>query len=244
MLNGIKQKIAWGAIILCFVILIIVGQVKIKRQNEVLTTVETSTAIQKNEENNNINISEEYKNVKGSIIDIEDEYIVIVDTYGNNKNIYQKEFINYRTRENMNILQVVDGDYYKNGEIIRNLSGDELKQELLLNLSRAFNSLKFSTRTIRLKRLEKFDGYVTFKVRFYDGNYELFGKENPELFSINLMANENTILYARTNIVSIYNLQKAVKDEVAVKEKNFYLELDESTLNSERAYVKSFEISE
>ena len=64
------------------------------------------------------------------------------------------------------------------------------------------------------------------------------------MFSIYLTADTNTLFYARTNFVSIYNLQKAVRDEVAVKEKNFYIELDESTLNNDRAYVKAIEIAE
>lgn len=145
----------------------------------------------------------------------------------------------------MIFLKLMFGDYYKSGEIIRSISGDELKKELLLNLCRSFNSNKLSTKTIRLKRLEKNeDGTVNFKIRFYDGNYSLFGKENPELFSIDLKADENTVLYARTNLVSIYNLQKAVRDEVAVKERDFYIELDENSLNNDRAYVKTFEIAE
>ena len=242
MLKEKSSKIAWAVIILCFVFLIIVGQVKIKEQNEVSSQIETRKEIQKNEEEQ-ININEEYK-VSGTVSSILDDGILVVDANGTSHVINLKEFKNYRTRDNMNLSAVAVGDYYKNGEIIRNISGEELKQELLLNLSRAFDSSKLSTRTIRLKRLEKQDTFVNFKVRFYDGNYSLFGKENPELFSIYLTADENTILYARTNLVSIYNLQKAVRDDVAVKERDFYIELDESTINNERAYVKSFEIAE
>lgn len=244
MLKEKGNKIAWLAIILCFIILIIVGQIKIKEQNKVLTTVKISSNVQKNKEDNNITISEKDKNLKGTIKEVKEECILVEDVYGNSNEVYNKEFKNYRTRENISISQIVVGDYYKNGEIIRDLSGEELRQELLLNLARAFNSSKLSTRTIRLKRLEKFDGYVEFKIKFYDENYELFGRENPELFSINLMANENTVLYVRKNIVSIYNLQKSVKDEIAVKERTFYLGLEESTLNDNRAFVTDFEIAE
>lgn len=87
-------------------------------------------------------------------------------------------------------------------------------------------------------------GFVKFKIKFYDGNYTLFGKENPELFTLYLKADENTILYARTNIVSIYNLQKSVRDNVGVKEKIFYLGIDEKTLEDDLVYVTDFEITE
>lgn len=243
MLKEKGSKIAWIIIILCFIILAIVGQVKIKEQNEVLNNIETKNDVQKNEEEK-ININEEYK-IKGTVSSIIENGIIVVDASGSSHSINLGEFINARTREKMNISNIAVGDYYKNGEIIRNISGEELKKELLLNLARSFNSNKLSAKTIRLKGLEKQeDGTVNFKVRVYDGNYELFGKENPEQFILYLVADENTVLYARTNIVSIYNLQKAVRDEVAVKERDFYIELDETTLNNDRAYVKSFEIAE
>ena len=242
MLKEKMSKIVWIFIIVCFAILVAVGQQKIKEQNEIPTDIEIRQLVQQNNEEEFI-VNEEYK-VSGPVIEVSEDGIKVSILDGNTKNIKMNEFKNSRTRDIMNVSQVSVGDYYKNGEIIRNISGEELRKELLLNLARAFNSSKLSTKTIRLKRLEKFEGYVNFKIRFYDGNYELFGKENPELFSIYLTADTNTLFYARTNFVSIYNLQKAVRDEVAVKEKNFYIELDESTLNNDRAYVKAIEIAE
>lgn len=232
------SKIVWGIIILCFIILAIIGQIKIKKQNEVLTTVLPKQDIQKNRENYNLNIDEKYKNLKGYIYEVADDYITIKDDSENMHEIKIAEFINYRTREPIKISELKFGDYYKNGEIIRNVSGEELKKELLLNLAKGFNSSKLSTTVSRLKRLKVYDGYVTFKVSLCDQNFGLFGRENPELFNIELMANESTILYARTNLVTIYNLQKSVRD------KTFYLEIDENTLNDEIPVVRSFEIAD
>lgn len=232
------SKIVWGIIILCFIILAIIGQIKIKKQNEVLTTVLPKQDIQKNRENYNLNIDEKYKNLKGYIYEVADDYITIKDDSENIHEIKIAEFINYRTREPIKISELKFGDYYKNGEIIRNVSGEELKKELLLNLAKGFNSSKLSTTVSRLKRLKVYDGYVTFKVSLCDQNFGLFGRENPELFNIELMANESTILYARTNLVTIYNLQKSVRD------KTFYLEIDENTLNDEIPVVRSFEIAD
>lgn len=232
------SKIVWGIIILCFIILAIIGQIKIKKQNEVLTTVLPKQDIQKNRENYNLNIDEKYKNLKGYIYEVADDYITIKDDSENMHEIKNAEFINYRTREPIKISELKFGDYYKNGEIIRNVSGEELKKELLLNLAKGFNSSKLSTTVSRLKRLKVYDGYVTFKVSLCDQNFGLFGRENPELFNIELMANESTILYARTNLVTIYNLQKSVRD------KTFYLEIDENTLNDEIPVVRSFEIAD
>ena len=232
------SKIVWGIIILCFIILAIIGQIKIKKQNEVLTTVLPKQDIQKNRENYNLNIDEKYKNLKGYIYEVADDYITIKDDSENMHEIKIAEFINYRTREPIKISELKFGDYYKNGEIIRNVSGEELKKELLLNLAKGFNSSKLSTTVSRLKRLKVYDGYVTFKVSLCDQNFGLFGRENPELFNIELMANESTILYARTNLVTIYNLQKSVRD------KTFYLEIDENTLNDEMPVVRSFEIAD
>lgn len=232
------SKIVWGIIILCFIILAIIGQIKIKKQNEVLTTVLPKQNIQKNRENYNLNIDEKYKNLKGYVYEVADNSITIKDDSENMHEIKIAEFINYRTREPIKISELKFGDYYKNGEIIRNISGEELKKELLLNLAKGFNSSKLSTTVSRLKRLKVYDGYVTFKVSLCDQNFGLFGRENPELFNIELMANESTILYARTNLVTIYNLQKSVRD------KTFYLEIDENTLNDEMPVVRSFEIAD
>ena len=127
------------------------------KQNEISKKIQVSNKIQINNETNNININEDYRNIKGSITKIEDERIIVLDEVGNRNEIAQKEFINLRTRDIINIYDISVGDYYKYGEIIRNISSDELKKELLLNLSRTFNSSKLSTKTIRLKRLEKFD---------------------------------------------------------------------------------------
>ena len=174
--------------------------------------------------------------LEGTIKNVVDNNIFVADLIGNIHEVYSNELINYRTRDIINVANVTFGDYYKNSEIIRNISGEELRSELLLNLARTFNSSKLSTKLTRLKRLKIYDGYVTFKVSFYDGSYELFGKENPEPFNIELIANEKTVLYARTNIVTIYNLQKSVRDKV------FYLGIDENTIFDERPFVTEFEI--
>lgn len=174
--------------------------------------------------------------LKGSVYYIDGNHIFIMDSLGATHEVYSKELINCRTRDNIELKNIQNGDYYQNAEIVRNISGDELRQELLLNLARTFNSSKLSTGLTRLKRLKIFDEYVTFKVSFYDENYELFGHKNPELFHIELIANEDTVLYARTNIVTIYNLQKSVRDKV------FYLGIDENTLYDERPLVTAFEI--
>ena len=232
------SKIAWIIIILCFGVLIFVGQIKIRNQNNILSDVSPKADIQKNTENYNLNIDEKYKNLKGIVSSVEENYISITDSLGNKHEIYEDELLNCRTREPIKVSQVNAGDYYKNGEIIRNISGNELRNELLLNMSRSFNSSKLSVKFTRLKRLKVYNRYVTFKVSFYDENYELFGKNKPELFNIELIANENTVLYARSKIVSIYNLQKSVRDKV------FYLGIDEKTLLDERPVVTDFEIAE
>lgn len=174
--------------------------------------------------------------LEGTINNIVDNNIFVVDSLGNTHEVYSNELINYRTRDIIDVANVTFGDYFKNSEIIRNISGEELRSELLLNLARTFNSSKLSTKLTRLKRLKVYDGYVTFKVSFFDGNYEVFGRDNPELFNIELIANEDTVLYARTNVVTIYNLQKSVRDKV------FYLGIDEKTLFDERPFVAEFEI--
>ena len=232
------SKIVWGIIILCFVILTIIGQIKIKEQNSVLTTVVPRSDVPNVIENYNLNIEEKYKKLSGYVYEVAEDHIMIKDESDNMHEINVIELMNYRTREPMKISEIKFGDYYKNGEIIRNVSGAELKKELLLNLARAFNSSKLSTTVSRLKRLKQYDGYVTFKVSICDQNFGLFGRENPELFNIELIANEQTVLYARTNLVTIYNLQKSVRD------KTFYLEIDENTLNDEMPVVRSFEIAD
>lgn len=237
------SKTAWSIIIFCFIVLIFIGQQRIKKQNEILTNVVPRSNIQISSEENNPNENKTDENINGRICDIVENNLIIIDNTNTTYSVKSENLVNYRTRENINIENISVGDYYKNSEIIRNISGDELKKELLLNLSRCFNSSKLSTGLTRLKRLKAYDGYVTFKVSFYDNSYSLFEKEKPELFNIELIANENTVLYARTNIVTIYNLQKSVRTD-ALEEKNFYLGLDENTLNDERPLVTDFEIAE
>lgn len=234
------SKITWGIIILCFIILIFVGQRKIKEQNSVLNTINPRSDIQKNmEEQRKI---DENKKIEGFVSFVGENSIFVIDSSNNTHELTVDRVINSRTRDKIEIAKIKAGDYYKNAEITRNISGEELKKELLLNSARAFNSSKLSVGFTRLKRLQTFEGYSTFKVRFYDKNYGLFGKENPELFSIELTANEDTVLYTRPYI-TIYNLQKYVRDE-ALQEKAFYIEIDEKTLDAELPVVTKLEIAE
>lgn len=240
MSKNIWSKIAWCIIVLCFIVLIFIGQGKIKEQNGVIDTVATNSNVQKSEEKS---LNDENLKFAGYVIYTTETSITIRDSENNEKEINVENLRNYRTREKIGIEQIAVGDYYKNGEIIRNLSGDLLKKELILSMARAFNSNELSIEFTRLKRMQVYEGYSTFRVHFYDKNYSLFEKEVPELFTIELKATEDTVLYARTNLVTIYNLQKQVRND-ALQEKKFYIEIDENTIDDEMPIVKSFEIAE
>ena len=240
MLKEKWSKIAWSIIILCFVILFFVGQGKIKEQNSVLNNVPLKADTQNYEKQSDI---EENLKFEGYVSSIGEKSIIVKNSENVEKEILVENLMNARTREKIEITQIAIGDYYKNAEIMRNLSGELLRKELILSMARAFHSLKLAAEFTRLKQMKVYEGYSTFKVHFYDKNYELFGKDHPELFVIELKADENTVLYARTNVVTIYNLQKQVRTE-ALQEKKFYIEIDENTINDERPLVTSFEIAE
>lgn len=84
------------------------------------------------------------------------------------------------------------GDYYSNGEIIRNISGEELKKELLQNMAVAFDDGSLYGLPGEIQRLENKGEYVILTLPIVDANYERLGKQQPEEIMVSLIADKDT----------------------------------------------------
>lgn len=104
MLKENASKIAWAVIVLCFIVLTIIGQIKIKEQNQVSEFIETRKNIQQNTEENFV--IDENNKINGIISAVFDEEILVVDINGISHSIKMKDFKNYRTRESIDISKI------------------------------------------------------------------------------------------------------------------------------------------
>ena len=103
MLKKDFSKIAWIIIIVCFIILIIVGQYKIKKQNTVLNTVSILQEVQKYDEKY---ICTDEQKVEGYIVEIAENSFFVNDSLNNVKQISMDNLINYRTREKIDFSHI------------------------------------------------------------------------------------------------------------------------------------------
>ena len=149
---------------------------------------------------------------------------------------YSEEFINMRTREKISLKEINVYDYYESsGEIARNISGNELKQELLKNMAKCFSSGPLYAKPIQITNLEDKGEYVIIDVTMEDALSGKLGRQFDARVDMKLKVNN------KTNISTVQKID--IKD---LKEETngfmFWIEIVEDTIDDEYPTVKTIEI--
>lgn len=153
-----------------------------------------------------------------------------------NKNVFQ--YFNGRTAKNMDSVDIKVGDYLNqiDGKILiyRNVSGEELNQELLYNLTLDEDERIMMVNTIEIESINIQDKDTAIvKIKYGD----IFGNElTNETFETIVEFNSNTKFYSKGNNINTVNDLEEAKYNINS------IVLDRNTINKKSpAVVKKFE---
>ena len=153
-----------------------------------------------------------------------------------NKNVFQ--YFNGRTAKNMDSVDIKVGDYLNQSDrkilIYRNVSGEELNQELLYNLTLDEDERIMMVNTIEIESINIQDKDTAIvKIKYGD----IFGDTlTDETFETTVEFNSNTKFYSKGNNIN------AVNDLEEAKYNINSIVLDRNTINKKSpAVVKKFE---
>ena len=186
-------------------------------------------------------LKEEKTNLSGSIIDVKDDYIVVKETekeqeYRVNVNSVTKQFKNYRTTENINIADVKVGDYYIDGKIIRNISGEELKKECIKNMAYCYEKGDLICNPQEITKIQNMGDYVIISVIMRDDTSKYFNKENADTFELNAKASADLKIPTHSKNVTVFNLKEEVVGFM------YWIGLDKNTINDQYPTIIDIEI--
>lgn len=198
---------------------------KLNNNNVYLNEINSINNIQEeNTINNNDNegpqditeeiLNDEFTYYDGIIYDIDDNYIYFSEDdlkqYYFSKNTFS--YKNGRTAKDMKIEDVKIGDYLNNYEkqiiIYRNISGDELNQELIYNLTLTDDERIMMVNSVEIENISVTgNNSAIVKVKYGD----IIGtKLTNETFETMVEFNSNTKFYSKgDNINSVNDLEKA-----------------------------------
>ncbi len=180
-------------------------------------------------------LSDEFKYLDGIIDNIDDNYIYFLkdnsEQYCIKKNAFS--YKNGRTSKDMNISDVKIGDYLVNYEnqiiIYRNISGDELNQELLYNLTLTEDERLMGTNIVDIENINiTSNNTAIVKIKYGD----IIGDElTNETFETMVEFNSNTKYYSKSNhINSVNDLEEARHDMNSIV-------LDRNTINKKNPAI-------
>ena len=186
-------------------------------------------------------LKEEKTNLSGSIINVKDDYIVVKEAekeqeYKVNANIVTKKFKNYRTTEDINIADVKVGDYYIDGKIIRNISGEELKKECIKNMAYCYEKGDLICNPQEITKIQNMGDYVIISVIMRDDTSKYFNKENADTFELNAKASADLKIPTHSNDVTVFNLKEKVVGFM------YWIELDKKTINDKYPTIIDIDI--
>ena len=154
----------------------------------------------------------------GIINDIDDKYIYYSDS-DSKKLSFEKDlfsYINGRTNKNMNLLDVKIGDfiepYDKQILVFRNLSGEELNQELLYNFTLTDEERNMFVNSIGIEEINVTDTNTAIvKINYGD----IIGEElTNEKFSMVVEFNNNTKYFSKGNNINNVNELENAKGNI------------------------------
>lgn len=200
-------------------------------------------------EKNKIDLEEnENKQISGIIMKIENN-IFTVKNEDDNK-LYTIEIndndkvINGRTNENIIIADVKDGDYIRGSaseyfEVIRNISGEELKSERLKNLAYCFEEGYLCCLPSEIKDIQNKGDYVIMSFEMEDSSAEHFNQEEKrETFELKAIANSDLKIPSRSGGLTVYNL-KEKKEQIGLM---IWIKLDKNTINNKIPTIEEIEV--
>lgn len=228
------------------IIIICIGIISIfctKKQNEnaIINQTENSTTQLEQTQKEEIDLNNDNLKAKdyGIITNIENNTITI-----KNEELIQIEIneetkiTNYRTAENMNLADIKIGDYYKSGEIIRNISGDEWKEECIKNLAYCYKEGNLICNPQEITNIQNMEDYVIITLTMEDTTTEYFsGKDSGNnTFELKAIAYSNLNIPTSSGGVTVYNLKEEVEGFM------FWIGLDKETINNRYPVISDIEI--
>lgn len=226
------------------IIIICIGIIYVfctKKQNEnvIINQTENNTTqleqIQKEETNSNNNNTKDYgiiTNIENNTITIKNEELIQI------KINQETKITNYRTAENMNLSNIKIGDYYKSGEIIRNISGDEWKEECIKNLAYCYKEGNLICNPQEITNIQNMGDYVIITLTMEDTTTEYFnGKHSGNnTFELKAIAYSNLNIPTYSGGVTVYNLKEEVIGFM------FWIGLDKDTIKNKYPVISDIEI--
>ena len=159
-----------------------------------------------------------------------------------NEGVYQikidDKITNYRTDEHMNLSDIKIGDYYKSGEVIRNISGEEWEKECIKNLAYCYKDGNLICNPQEITNIQNMGDYVIITLIMEDVTTEYFnGKDSGNnTFELKVIAYSNLNIPTYSGGVTVYNLKEEVMGFM------FWIGLDKETINNKYPVVSDIEI--
>lgn len=255
LITGIIQK--KKILKICSLILIFISII-LSILNYVFYTKNSKNNIDNINVSNNTNLNNTvYDNVEnatflhGQILKVEDNKIYIINNDNKNYVLYnnnQQHFFDGRTdksysfeelKEGYYIEKILEGDAYK---IFKNITGEELKKELLISLSLPDSANIMRTSVDEIKDVEQLgnnEAIVTFTISdIVSSDYFSNVNDEEHSFDVKLKVTNDTKYNTRFHGNSAYNAETI---ENAKSEAMLYLRLNPNTLNKEYPEISEFD---
>lgn len=203
----------------------------------ILIVTAVSLIIVKNKKD--ISNEDENKRIKSGIItNIENNIITIQSEENDATNkikIDENNVTNYRTNEKMIISDLKVGDYYDEGDVIRNIVGDEWKEECIKNLAYCYNEGTLVCNPQKIENIENKGDYALITFIMNDSTTAHFD-ESVRKFELKAIAHSDLNIPTSSGSVSVYNLKEEVEGFM------FWIGLDKNTINDEYPTISDIEI--
>ena len=261
-----KKKIILLLIIIIAIIVINIILKNYDKKNEL--EINNSTNILNTENNNDLNETyinsnssntdnqKEYVNVenvnflKGQITKVENDNIYLLDKDSQNYILYnasQKQYKNGRTADSLTLNDINIGDYINKESddeylIFKNITGEDLKKELLISLSLSDNANIMRTNVVEIKDVKQLgnnEAIATFTISdLVSSEYYPNVNDEEHTFDVELKVNNDTKYNTNFNGISAYNAETL---ENAKNDPMYYIRINPSTLNKKYPEITEFD---
>lgn len=145
---------------------------------------------------------------------------------------------NLRTAEAIDLSDIKIGDYYKSGEIIRNISGDEWERECIKNLANCYREGHLICNPQKVMNVENMGDYVLITLLMTDSTTAYFNEEGSKnnTFVLKAIAYSNLKIPTSSGEVTVYNLKEEVNGFM------FWIGLDKNTIDNKYPVISNIEI--